>query len=102
MTTIQQYHGFVSKCTCDIYDHPEKQTDRACRMCFGRGFVAECKACGGKGKNEVPVNGSDKSLGVMASTCSPCGGIGVYGVPKPADWDETHPKEVAAEEAVTA
>jgi DnaJ-class molecular chaperone len=102
MANISQYHGEVRLCDCGIYEHPERQTERACRMCFGRGFVAECKACQGKGKNEVAVNGSDKALGVMASTCTPCGGIGVYGVPKPADWDETHPKEVVAEEAQTA
>jgi hypothetical protein len=99
MANISQYHGEVRICDCGIYEHPEKQGERACKMCFGRGFVAECKACHGKGRTEVAVNGSDKSLGVMSSTCSPCGGTGFYGVTKPADWDETHPKEVVAEEA---
>ena len=102
MANISQYHGDIRLCECGIVEHPEKQGDQACRFCFGRGFVAQCKACHGKGKNEVAVNGNDKSLGVMSSTCNPCGGIGVYGVNKPADWDETHPKEVVAPEAETA
>lgn len=95
MANISQYHGEVSECTCDLYRHPEKQGPTACKLCYGRGFVAACKGCRGKGKNEVPVNGNDPSLGVMSSTCSLCGGIGMFGVNKPADWDATHP--VAAE-----
>ena len=101
MSGISQYHGDIRPCDCGIYEHPEKQGERACRQCFARGFVAECKACGGKGRNEVPVNGTDKSLGMMASTCSPCGGTGVYGVPKPADWEETHPAAIPAPQEAT-
>lgn len=93
---IQIYHGEIRPCSCGLYEHPERVGERACRMCFGRGFVAECLRCGGKGMLEVAVNGTDLSLGAMSSTCSPCGGLGVYGVNKPADWEETHPKEIPA------
>lgn len=102
MENISQYHGEVRMCDCGIYEHPEKQGERACRICFGRGFVAECKSCHGKGKHEVAVNGGDKSLGVMSSTCIPCGGIGLFGVNKPADWEDTHPKEIAAQDEIPA
>lgn len=91
---ISKFHGAVRPCSCGAYDketgkvNPEKSGDRACRFCFGRGFVAACLGCEGKGRNEVPVNGNDKKLGVMASTCSPCGGMGIYGVNKPKDWSD--------------
>ena len=96
---ISDYHGLVRECDCGLYSHPERQGERACRVCFGRGFVAECLACNGKGKTGVPVNGSDPSLGTMASTCSKCGGGGAFGVNKPADWQDLVP-EPAAKEAV--
>ena len=99
---ISKYHGVVSPCDCGTYAHPERQGERSCRICFGRGFVADCTACNGKGKNEVPVNGSDPSLGVMASTCNKCGGIGKFGVNKPADWQDEPPAPVAQEEVQTA
>ena len=102
MANISMYHGEVSECTCGIYRNPEKQGQRSCGFCWGRGFVASCLACHGKGKNEVPVNGNDPALGVMSSTCSKCGGVGSYGVNKPVDWDETHPKEVVASEGESA
>lgn len=89
---ISQYHGTIRPCTCGIYEHPEKQGERACRECFARGFVAECTACEGKGRVEQKMAGGP---GTMSATCTPCGGIGVFGVNKPADWDETHPKEIA-------
>jgi hypothetical protein len=40
--------------------------------------------------------------GVMSATCSSCGGVGKFGVNKPADWDETHPVAVPEEALVTA
>lgn len=86
MANISQYHGEVKKCDCGIADHPEKQGERACRVCMGRGFVAACKHCDHTGKHSVPVNGHDPKLGMMSSTCNSCGGIGWYGVNKPADW----------------
>lgn len=96
---IQQYHGEVKPCDCGLYEHPEGTGERACGLCFGRGFVASCLACEGKGRVEQKMAGGP---GTMSATCSLCGGKGVYGVNKPADWDETHPAEVVAPEAVVA
>lgn len=94
---ISKYHGVVSLCDCGIYQHPERQGERACRFCFGRGFVADCLGCDGKGRNEVPVNGKDPKLGMMSSTCNFCGGVGKFAVNKPADWVD----EPVAEEETT-
>jgi DnaJ-class molecular chaperone len=90
MTSIAVYHGFVKKCSCGIADHPEKQGERACRLCFGRGFVAECMACDGKGRVEQKMAGGP---GMMSATCTPCGGVGVFAVNKPKDWLEPLAKE---------
>lgn len=92
MANISMYHGEVSPCDCGLYEHPEGTGERACRICFHRGFVAACTACDGKGKVEQKMAGGP---GTMSATCSICGGVGKFGVNKPADWDETHPKEIA-------
>jgi len=83
MANIQQFHGAVSKCSCGIADHPEGTGQRACAICFGRGFVAECLACEGKGQISQKMAGGP---GMMSATCSSCGGIGKFGVNRPADW----------------
>ena len=88
---ISRYHGIVTKCTCGIADHPENMTERACRLCFGRGFVAECTACEGKGQTDQKMAGGP---GMMKSTCIACGGVGKFGVNKPADWKEPEEEEV--------
>lgn len=93
MASISQYHGEVSECSCGIYRSPEKQGQRACTHCFGRGFVAQCKACNGKGQVEQDMAGGP---GKMSSTCIPCGGTGSFGVNKPADWTDAQP-EIEAE-----
>jgi hypothetical protein len=93
MANISQYHGKISECSCGIHRHPEKQSERSCRFCFGRGFVAECTACEGKGQLTTCVNGTDVKLGTMKATCNCCGGVGLFGVNKPADWAD----EVKAE-----
>ena len=90
---ISKYHGEVSVCECGLYEkvkgenavipHPEKQSLRACGHCFGRGFLAQCKACNGKGQVEQDMAGGP---GKMSSTCIPCGGKGSLGVKQPADW----------------
>lgn len=92
-TSISQYHGQVRKCDCGIADNPEKMGERACRICFGRGFVAECLACEGKGQTLQKMAGGP---GTMTATCTPCGGVGVYGVRKPEDWAEPMPQESLA------
>ena len=89
---ISRYHGRVSKCDCGLYDHPERQSDRSCKVCFGRAFVAECTACEGKGQTMEKMAGGP---GMHTATCNRCGGIGRFGVNKPADWVDAVP--VAAE-----
>jgi len=98
MANISQFHGEVSKCSCGLADNPTRENMRACNLCYGRGFRAKCKICDGKGQTTVAVNGGDKSLGTMTSTCSPCGGTGGYAVNRPADWVDVKPevKELAA------
>ena len=95
--SMQKYHGEISKCSCGIADAPEKQGERACRLCFGRGFVASCRECDGKGQVEQKMAGGP---GTMKSTCIPCGGAGLFAVPKPADWAEPVKEEAKEEVAV--
>ena len=92
---ISKYHGVVKECTCGTTKYPERQSERSCRLCFGRGFVAECLACEGKGQVTVPVNNGNASLGMMGSTCIPCGGNGLFGVNRPHDWVDKVPTEAA-------
>ncbi len=91
MANISAFHGEVSKCSCGLADHPEGTGERACGLCFGRAFVASCTACDGKGKVEQKMAGGP---GTMSATCSICGGVGKFGVNKPADWEETHPAQI--------
>jgi len=89
MSGIADFHGPVSKCNaCQAV-----ASEAACFQCFGRGFVAKCMLCDGAGHTVQPMAGGP---GTMKSVCSGCGGRGVYGVPKPANWTEP------VEEAVTA
>lgn len=97
-TTIAQYHGEVSLCDCGIYEHPEKAGERACRICFGRGFVAKCTKCEGKGQIREDMAGGP---GKMWSTCNACGGVGKFGVKKPENWVDD-PKPEPTETAATA
>ena len=99
MANISQYHGAVRKCTCGLADNPERVGERACPQCKGRGFVAACKACDGKGQVEQDMAGGP---GKMKSTCIPCGGSGLFAVNKPADWDERHPEQAKEAEAAAA
>lgn len=82
---ISKYHGRVTKCHCGIADHPEGNSERACKQCFGRGFLAECRACDGKGQTLQAMAGGP---GTHTATCNCCGGIGTFGVNRPADWME--------------
>jgi hypothetical protein len=100
MANISAYHGDVKPCDCGLYEHPEKQvSERACATCFGRSFVASCLGCDGKGRIEQKMAGGP---GTMTATCSLCGGRGCYGVNKPADWEETHPKALPAPQETVA
>jgi RecJ-like exonuclease len=80
---ISRFHGVVTPCTCGIYEHPEKMGQYSCKLCFGRGFVAACTNCDGKGQIQEKMAGGP---GMMKSTCNCCGGQGSFGVNKPADW----------------
>lgn len=100
---ISKFHGAVSICSCGTYDpktgvvDPEKTGQRSCNLCFGRGFVAACTKCAGKGQYKEGMAGGPGSMEV---TCSACGGVGRYGVNKPKDWKD---EPVAEEkEEVTA
>lgn len=99
---IRKYHGEVRICGCHIYDpelgrvNPERISEKACRQCFARGFVAQCLNCDGKGQIEEKMAGGP---GKMKSTCLACGGVGSFGVNKPDYWDDQHPKEAPAEAA---
>lgn len=99
MANIQQYHGEVTKCGCGIADQPAGNSERACRFCFGRGFVAECNSCGGSGQLDQKMAGGP---GTMKSTCIPCGGVGMFGVNRPADWIEPVQEVEPAKEEVSA
>jgi hypothetical protein len=80
---LKDFHGVVSKCHCT-----NPALSMSCKNCFSRGFVAVCLQCSGTGQIKVPVAGA--ASGDMRSTCDKCGGIGHFGVPKPATWDADH------------
>jgi hypothetical protein len=96
---ISKYHGRVSKCDCGLYDHPERQSDRSCKICFGRAFVAECTGCDGKGQVLETMAGGP---GTMKATCNKCGGVGRFGVNKPADWVDAVPEAAPVEQTAVA
>lgn len=86
---LKDFHGIVSKCHCT-----NPATPMNCKTCFARGFTAICLQCSGKGQVTVPVAGA--ATGEMKSTCDKCGGMGAFGVPKPANWDAEHAPKVEA------
>lgn len=77
--TIADYKGKVTKCGCSNPDKPEQ-----CSRCFARGFLAECLACRGTGRVEVPISGAS---GAMQGTCNWCGGRTNYPANKPENYD---------------
>lgn len=96
--TIQQYHGEIRPCSCGAYDaktgkvNPEHSGQRACSLCFGRGFVAECKKCAGLGQLSENMAGGP---GTMKSTCIACGGTGSFATNKPEGWQDEPVAEAA-------
>lgn len=60
---------------------------RACKVCLGHGYVADCKNCGGTGlyKGRTVWDGGRSE---HTSTCTPCGGQGVFATKKPDNWVE--------------
>jgi hypothetical protein len=97
--SIAKFHGAIRPCSCGAYSKetgkvdPEKSGQRSCALCFGRGFLASCLRCEGKGQYSEGMAGGP---GSMTVTCSSCGGTGFYGVNKPADWVD-EPVEVKEE-----
>jgi len=94
---LSKYRGTVSPCpVCNKRSDAAKMESlmsaKACKTCFGQGFVAACTNCGGTGM----FSGStvwDGGRSEHKSTCTPCGGAGMFPTKKPADWvdkvDET-------------
>lgn len=73
MSDLTKYYGVVRKCEMCL---PKVNVHgNFCSWCFGRGYLATCLNCDGKGKLTVPVAGS---VGEMESTCTLCGGKGTF------------------------
>jgi hypothetical protein len=60
---------------------------KVCKLCLGQGFIAMCKNCNGTGiyRGRTVWDGGRNE---HSSTCTPCGGSGVFPVKKPADWKD--------------
>jgi hypothetical protein len=83
--SMSAYYGPVSECkVCTASRNAADIPERTCYNCFGRGFVAQCMLCDGKGYTSQPVAGAQS--GSMNATCNGCGGRGCYGVNKPEGW----------------
>jgi hypothetical protein len=85
---LQQYKGAIKPCPLCAQLTPDAALDaltrgRACRLCFDKKWVAVCLNCDGtgqyKGKTVWDGGRSDHT-----STCTPCGGNGVFPANKPA------------------
>lgn len=73
MADLTKYYGDIRKCEMCL---PAVNIHRQfCTWCYGRGYLATCLNCDGKGKRRVPVGGS---IGEMDSTCDLCGGKGTF------------------------
>src|ERR1700733_2999795 len=88
---IDKYKGPVDPCPLCYHKSPDAALDalmsgKACRLCFGKKFIAHCLNCHSTGQH---VAGSvwDGGKTSHTSVCAPCGGTGVFPAPKPADWD---------------
>lgn len=87
---MSQYRGPIRECeSCVASRNAADAPERSCRNCVGRGFVATCMACDGKGYTTQAVAGS--AAGTMNATCSVCGGHGCLPVDKPEGWVAPEP-----------
>ena len=101
---LSKYRGKISPCpVCSKRSDAAKvealMSAKACKTCFGQGFVATCTNCKGTGM----FSGStvwDGGRSEHRSTCTPCGGAGMFPVKKPVDWVDEKP--VGTEGANTA
>ena len=92
---LGKYRGEVRRCPLCGSRTPSAAVDamtsgRACRMCFGHGFVAVCTNCAGTGQYKG-TSVWDGGRSEHTSTCTPCGGQGVYATRKPASWVDASP-----------
>jgi len=72
---LRQYKGPVR--VCEFCKPEATLLGQACPWCFAQGYLAMCLNCNGTGKHtEGAVWDGGKSS--HTSTCTPCGGKGVY------------------------
>jgi DnaJ-class molecular chaperone len=98
---LSKYRGTVKPCpVCSSRSDAAKlealMSAKACKVCFGHGFVAMCINCKGTGM----FSGStvwDGGRSEHKSTCTPCGGAGMFPVKRPADWVDEQPVPVQVE-----
>jgi hypothetical protein len=84
---LQQYKGEVKPCPLCSGRTPDAALDaltsgRACKLCFGKQFVAMCLNCDGTGQFRGRTVW-DGGRSEHTSTCTPCGGSGVFPASKP-------------------
>ena len=89
---ISKYRGPVSPCPlCSTLSDAAKldamSSGRVCNLCLGRKFIAHCLNCHGTGQF-AGTTVWDGGRSPHTSTCTPCGGTGVFAVAQPADWDQ--------------
>lgn len=91
---LSQHKGEIRRCPLCTRQSPDAALDaltsgKACKLCFGQGFVSMCKNCDGTGqfKGRTIWDGGRSE---HVSVCSPCGGTGAFATKKPADWVD-HP-----------
>jgi len=98
---IKRYKGPISPCPLCSRQSPDAALDaltsgRACRLCFGKQFISHCLNCQGTGQYSGRTVW-DGGRSEHKSTCTPCGGAGVYPAQKPKDWDDAKWAEQMAE-----
>ena len=88
--SLQQYKGEIRPCPLCSARTPNAALDaltsgRACKLCMGHSYVAMCNNCEGTGiyKGRTIWDGGRSE---QSSTCTPCGGSGVFATRKPYDW----------------
>ena len=92
----------ASKATVDSIQIERLTLGKACSVCLGRGFVAECRNCGASGiykGSAISFGGGDVP---HQSTCNPCSGTGFFAVNRPANWSDDTPETAASKEVVAS
>jgi len=96
---LSKYRGEVRRCPQCGSLPPGARLDaltsgRACKLCLGREFVSVCLNCDGTGiySGRTVWDGGRSE---HRSTCTPCGGSGVFPVKRPTDWADKPAPESA-------